>query len=145
VAILSGGELTGHRARQCRGGPNQEYGLAFVDLQDPQSGISALRRRYRRRRRRAGLSERSAGAIIDQATFAKMKFSISIRAPYLANNDAPLLRRDGDLLLTGPDADQCQRHQGDFGGLISAVVPGSVKTPRDLGQHRQTGCAIFRP
>jgi hydroxypyruvate reductase len=51
----------------------------------------------------AGSASDPAGAVIDQATFAKMKSQGLDPKAYLANNDATgFFAQTGDLLLTGP-------------------------------------------
>ena len=59
-----------------------------------------------------------AGALIDAATFAKMKALALHPQAYLDNNDATtFFEATGDLLHAGTDADERERYQGDFGGL----------------------------
>ena len=73
VAILSGGELTVTVRGNGRGGPNQEYALALADLLKDTTGISALAGDTDGADGGAGSATDPAGALIDQATFAKMK------------------------------------------------------------------------
>jgi len=103
VAILSGGELTVTVRGQGRGGPNQEYALALADLLKDVADISALAADTDGADGGAGSATDPAGAIIDAATFAKMK-SLGLDAKaYLDNNDATaFFAATGDLLLTGP-------------------------------------------
>jgi hydroxypyruvate reductase len=103
VAILSGGELTVTVRGQGRGGPNQEYALALAGLLKDTSRISALAADTDGADGGAGSATDPAGAIIDQATFARMK-SLGLEAKaYLDNNDATaFFAATGDLLLTGP-------------------------------------------
>ena len=62
-------------------------------------GEAAIRERAVQRLDRRG----SAGAVIDHATFAKMKSLGLDPKAYLANNDASaFFEATGDLLLTGP-------------------------------------------
>src|SRR5579872_1519884 len=103
VAILSGGELTVTVRGNGRGGPNQEYALALAALLKDTPDISALAADTDGADGGAGSASDPAGAIIDQATFAKMKSLGLDPAAYLANNDATaFFAATGDLLLTGP-------------------------------------------
>jgi glycerate 2-kinase len=103
VAILSGGELTVTVRGNGRGGPNQEYALALASLLTDTPDISALAADTDGADGGAGSASDPAGAMIDQATFAKMKSLGLDPQAYLANNDATaFFAATGDLLLTGP-------------------------------------------
>jgi glycerate 2-kinase len=103
VAILSGGELTVTVRGQGRGGPNQEYALALADLLKDTPNISALAGDTDGADGGAGNSTDPAGALIDAATFAKMKAQGLQPQAYLASNDATtFFEATGDLLLPGP-------------------------------------------
>ncbi|MBR0691890.1 glycerate kinase [Bradyrhizobium lablabi] len=103
VAILSGGELTVTVRGNGRGGPNQEYALALADLLKDTPNISALAGDTDGADGGAGSATDPAGALIDQATFAKMKSLGLDPKAYLENNDATgFFAQTGDLLLTGP-------------------------------------------
>jgi hydroxypyruvate reductase len=103
VAILSGGELTVTVRGNGRGGPNQEYALALADLFKDTPDISALAGDTDGADGGAGSASDPAGAIVDQATFAKMKSLKLDPQAYLANNDATaFFAATGDLLQTGP-------------------------------------------
>jgi glycerate 2-kinase len=103
VAILSGGELTVTVRGNGHGGPNQEYALALADLLKDTAGISALAGDTDGADGGAGSASDPAGAMIDQATFAKMTSLNLDPHSYLANNDATaFFTATGDLLLTGP-------------------------------------------
>jgi glycerate 2-kinase len=103
VAILSGGELTVTVRGQGRGGPNQEYALALAGFLKDTPDISALAADTDGADGGAGSASDPAGAIIDQATFAKMKSLELDPAAYLANNDATaFFAATGDLVQTGP-------------------------------------------
>src|SRR5579872_5023753 len=103
VAILSSGELTVTVRGNGRGGPNQEYALALAALLKDTSGISALAADTDGADGGAGSAGDPAGAIIDRATFAKMKSRALDPKAYLENNDATaFFIATGDLLLTGP-------------------------------------------
>jgi glycerate 2-kinase len=103
VAIISGGELTVTVRGNGRGGPNQEYALALADLFRNTSGISALAGDTDGADGGAGSATDPAGAMIDQATFAKMAALGLDPKAYLANNDASaFFAATGDLLQTGP-------------------------------------------
>ena len=103
VAILSGGELTVTVRGNGRGGPNQEYALALAELLKDTQAISALAADTDGADGGAGSAADPAGAVIDQATFAKMKSLGLDPKPYLENNDATaFFAKTGDLLLTGP-------------------------------------------
>jgi glycerate 2-kinase len=103
IAILSGGELTVTVRGNGRGGPNQEYALALAGLLKDTSDISALAADTDGADGGAGNASDPAGAIIDQATFAKVKSLKLDPDAYLANNDATaFFEATGDLLQTGP-------------------------------------------
>src|SRR6201996_2569505 len=103
VAILSGGELTVTVRGNGRGGPNQEYALALANLLKQTPDISALAADTDGADGGAGNATDPAGAIIDQATFDKMKSLGLDPKAYLANNDATaFFTATGDLLSTGP-------------------------------------------
>jgi hydroxypyruvate reductase len=103
VAILSGGELTVTVRGHGRGGPNQEYALALAELLKDTQGISALAADTDGADGGAGSATDPAGAIIDGATFAKMKSLGLDPKTYLDNNDATtFFEATGDLVLTGP-------------------------------------------
>ena len=129
VAILSGGELTVTVRGNGRGGPNQEYALALADLLKDTPDISALAGDTDGADGGAGSASDPAGALIDAATFAKMKAQKLDPRAYLDNNDATaFFAATGDLLADRPDADECQRHQGDAGGL-GPWTPAVALTP----------------
>jgi hydroxypyruvate reductase len=103
VAILSGGELTVTVRGNGHGGPNQEYALALAELLKDTPAISALAADTDGADGGAGSATDPAGAVIDHATFAKMKSLGLDPKPYLENNDATaFFAKTGDLLLTGP-------------------------------------------
>lgn len=103
IAILSGGELTVTVRGNGRGGPNQEYALALAGLLKDTPDVAALAADTDGADGGAGSASDPAGAIIDAATFAKMKSLGLDPQAYLANNDATgFFAQTGDLLLTGP-------------------------------------------
>jgi glycerate 2-kinase len=103
VAILSGGELTVTVRGNGRGGPNQEYALALADLLKATAGISALAGDTDGADGGAGSASDPAGAMIDAATFARMKAQDLDPRAFLDNNDATaFFAATGDLLQTGP-------------------------------------------
>ncbi|MEP6838587.1 MAG: DUF4147 domain-containing protein [Bradyrhizobium sp.] len=103
TAILSGGELTVTVRGNGRGGPNQEYALALADLLKDTPDIAALAADTDGADGGAGNATDPAGAMIDHATFAKMKSLRLEPKTYLTNNDASaFFEATGDLLLTGP-------------------------------------------
>jgi len=103
IAILSGGELTVTVRGNGRGGPNQEYALALADLLKDTPDIAALAGDTDGADGGAGSASDPAGALIDAATFAKMKAQKLDPHAYLANNDATaFFAATGDLLQTGP-------------------------------------------
>src|ERR1700754_3643213 len=103
VAILSGGELTVTVRGNGHGGPNQEYALALADLLKDTPDISALAGDTDGADGGAGSASDPAGALIDAATFAKMKSQKLDPHAYLANNDATaFFAATEDLLQTGP-------------------------------------------
>jgi hydroxypyruvate reductase len=102
-AILSGGELTVTVRGNGRGGPNQEYALALAGALNATPGISALAGDTDGADGGAGSASDPAGAMIDQATFEKMKSLGLDPKTYLDNNDATaFFTATGDLLLSGP-------------------------------------------
>ena len=103
LAILSGGELTVTVRGQGRGGPNQEYALALAGLLGDTPDISALAADTDGADGGAGSATDPAGAMIDAATFEKMK-SLGLDAQAcLDDNDATtFFTATGDLVLTGP-------------------------------------------
>ena len=103
VAILSGGELTVTVRGSGRGGPNQEYALALAGLLRDTANISALAADTDGADGGGGSASDPAGAVIDEATFAKMKSLGLDPKAYLDNNDATaFFEATGDLLKTGP-------------------------------------------
>ena len=103
VAILSGGELTVTVRGNGRGGPSQEYALALADLLKDTTGIAALAGDTDGADGGAGSATDPAGAMMDAATFAKMRSQRLDPRAYLDNNDATaFFAATGDLLLTGP-------------------------------------------
>ena len=103
AAIVSGGELTVTVRGNGRGGPNQEYALALAALLKDTPGISALAGDTDGADGGAGSASDPAGAVIDSATFARMKSLGLDPQTYLDNNDATaFFSQTGDLLLTGP-------------------------------------------
>jgi len=103
LAILSGGELTVTVRGNGRGGPNQEYALALAALLSDTPDISALAADTDGADGGAGSASDPAGAMIDSATFAKMK-SLGLDAQAcLDDNDATtFFTATGDLVQTGP-------------------------------------------
>jgi hydroxypyruvate reductase len=103
TAILSGGELTVTVRGQGRGGPNQEYALALASLLKDMPDVSALAGDTDGADGGAGHPTDPAGALIDAATFAKMKALALQPQAYLDNNDATtFFEATGDLLMPGP-------------------------------------------
>jgi glycerate 2-kinase len=103
VAILSGGELTVTVRGNGRGGPNQEYALALAGLLKDTPDIAALAGDTDGADCGTGNATDPAGALIDAATFAKMKAQRLEPQAYLDNNDASaFFEATGDLLLPGP-------------------------------------------
>ena len=103
IAILSGGELTVTVRGNGRGGPNQEYALALAELLKYMPDVAALAADTDGADGGAGSASDPAGAVIDTATFSKMKSLGLDPKAYLANNDATgFFSQTGDLLITGP-------------------------------------------
>ncbi|MBI5262293.1 MAG: DUF4147 domain-containing protein [Bradyrhizobium sp.] len=103
TAILSGGELTVTVLGNGRGGPNQEYALALAGLLRDTTGIAALAGDTDGADGGGGKPSDPAGAVIDQATFAKIKAGGLDPRAYLDKNDATaFFAATGDLLQTGP-------------------------------------------
>ena len=103
VAILSGGELTVTVRGNGRGGPTPEDALALADLLKDTTGIAALAGDTDGADGGAGSATDPAGAMIDAATFARMRSQRLDPRAYLDNNDATaFFAATGDLLLTGP-------------------------------------------
>ncbi len=103
VAIMSGGELTVTVRGTGRGGPNQEYVLALVELLAGAPEFSVLAGDTDGADGGAGAATDPAGAIADHLTFETMrKLNLDPKA-MLANNDATaFFAATGDLLNTGP-------------------------------------------
>lgn len=103
TAIVSGGELTVTVRGNGRGGPNQEYALALAALLKDTPDVAALAADTDGADGGGGSASDPAGALIDAATFAKMRSLGLDPAAYLADNDATgFFSQTGDLLLTGP-------------------------------------------
>jgi hydroxypyruvate reductase len=103
TAIVSGGELTVTVRGNGRGGPNQEYALALAGLLRDTPGVAALAADTDGADGGGGSASDPAGAVIDAATFARMKSLGLDPNAYLADNDATgFFAQTGDLLLTGP-------------------------------------------
>jgi glycerate 2-kinase len=103
IAILSGGELTVTVRGNGRGGPNQEYALALAGLLKDTPDIAALAVDTDGADGGAGKATDPAGALIDAATFAKMKAQGLEPQAYLDNNDATaFFAATDDLLVPGP-------------------------------------------
>ncbi|MGQ0684894.1 glycerate kinase type-2 family protein [Bradyrhizobium sp.] len=103
TAIVSGGELTVTVRGNGRGGPNQEYALALAGLLQDTGGVAALAADTDGADGGGGSASDPAGAVIDAATFSKMKSLGLDPVAYLADNDATgFFSQTGDLLLTGP-------------------------------------------
>ena len=139
VAILSGGELTVTVRGNGRGGPNQEYALALAGLLKDMSGISALAGDTDGADGGAGSASDPAGAMIDQATFAKMKSLGLDPNAYLDNNDATaFFRQDRRSAADRTDADQRQRCPGDPGGLGASSLRRHCEERSDEAIHAST-------
>lgn len=103
VALLSGGELTVTVRGNGKGGPNQEYALAFAMGIDGAEGIAALAADTDGTDGGSGASDDPAGAFADGSTVARAGSKSLNTAVFLANNDATgFFKRIGDLLVTGP-------------------------------------------
>ena len=117
VAILSGGELTVTVRGNGRGGPNQEYALALAALLKDTSGISALAGDTDGADGGAG-SATDPGRRDDRREHLREDEIARPRPGRLSRQQRRhrVLCRDRRSAANRPDADQCQRHQGDFGG-----------------------------
>jgi glycerate 2-kinase len=103
TAILSGGELTVTIRGKGRGGPNQEYALALLEVLRPMDRISALTADTDGADGGAGFASDPAGAFADAHTAARAKALGLHPSDFLANNDATgFFEKTGDLLVTGP-------------------------------------------
>lgn len=103
VAVMSGGELTVIVRGNGRGGPNQEYVLALTELLADHQNIAILAADTDGADGGAGSPQDPAGAIADDATFARMRELKLDPKAYLDNNDATtFFEKTGDLLITGP-------------------------------------------
>ena len=123
LAILSGGELTVTVRGNGRGGPNQEYALALAELLKDTPDVSALAGDTDGADGGAGSATDPAGAIIDAATFAKMK-SLGLDRKGLSRQQRRhrVLCADRRSAADRPDADQCQRRQGDPGRINASSL-----------------------
>ena len=117
VAILSGGELTVTVRGNGRGGPNQEYALALAGLLRNTSGISALAADTDGADGGAGSADRSRRRH-DRCTALLPRWPRSASTQSLSRQQRRhgVLRGDRRSAADRPDAHQCQRYQGDFGG-----------------------------
>lgn len=105
--LLSGGELTVTVRGAGRGGPNQEYALAFAAaLQSAgadAAGLTLLAADTDGADGGGGASTDPAGAFLHAATLRAAQVQGLIAAAFLQNNDATgFFERTGDLLVTGP-------------------------------------------
>jgi glycerate 2-kinase len=102
--LLSGGELTVTVRGDGKGGPNQEYALAFAAAMDGAAdGITLLAADTDGTDGGTGASSDPAGAFVDATTLRNAQEMGLIAANFLKTNDAMrFFESTGDLLITGP-------------------------------------------
>jgi hydroxypyruvate reductase len=102
AVILSGGELTVTIRGNGRGGPNQEYALAFAIALNGAPGITALAGDTDGTDGGGGTATDPAGAVIDPTTLSRAHALGLDPAQFLADNDSTgFFERIGDLVATG--------------------------------------------
>jgi glycerate 2-kinase len=103
TVILSGGELTVTLRRQGRGGPNQEYALAFAIALAGAPGISVLAADTDGTDGGGGSAADPAGAFADGTTLGRASRLGLDPAAFLAdNNSTEFFEKLGDTLAPGP-------------------------------------------
>jgi hydroxypyruvate reductase len=103
IVILSGGELTVTLRGQGRGGPNQEYALAFALALGGTPGISALAADTDGTDGGGGSAADPAGAFVDETTLDRANRLGLDPAAFLAdNNSTEFFEKLGDTLAPGP-------------------------------------------
>ena len=103
AAILSGGELTVTIRGTGRGGPNQEYALAFALALKGRPGIAALAADTDGTDGGGGSPDDPAGAYVEPTTWRRAGDFGLDPAAFLANNDSTgFFARLGDLVAPGP-------------------------------------------
>ncbi len=103
AVILSGGELTVTLRGKGRGGPNQEYALAFAIALGDAKGVAALAGDTDGTDGGGGLPEDPAGAFVDATTLARARSLGLDPAVFLNdNNSTEFFERLGDLVAPGP-------------------------------------------
>ena len=103
TVILSGGELTVTLRGKGRGGPNQEYALAFAITLGDAKGVAALAGDTDGTDGGGGLPEDPAGAFVDATTLARARSLGLDPAAFLNdNNSTEFFERLGDLVAPGP-------------------------------------------
>jgi len=103
TAILSGGELTVTVRGKGRGGPNQEYALAFIAALGDMNAISLLAADTDGADGGAGRPNDPAGVMIDVSTVAKArKCGLNLNASLEDNDATAFFEATGDLLHSGP-------------------------------------------
>lgn len=103
TVILSGGELTVTLRGKGRGGPNQEYALAFAIALGDAEGVAALSGDTDGTDGGGGSPEDPAGAFVDATTLARARSLGLDPAAFLNdNNSTEFFERLGDLVAPGP-------------------------------------------
>ena len=103
AVILSGGELTVTLHGKGRGGPNQEYALAFAIALGDAKGVAALAGDTDGTDGGGGQPEDPAGAFVDATTLARARSLGLDPAVFLNdNNSTEFFERLGDLVAPGP-------------------------------------------
>ncbi len=108
--LLSGGELTVTVRGNGKGGPNQEYALAFAAAIDGAAGVTLLAADTDGTDGGSGAANDPAGAFVDASTLRIAQELGLIAANFLKiNNTTRFFELTGDLLITGADWDKRQR------------------------------------
>ena len=103
AVILSGGELTVTLRGKGRGGPNQEYALAFAIALGDAKGMAALAGDTDGTDGGGGQPEDPAGAFVDATTLARARSLGLDPAVFLNdNNSTEFFEKLGDLVAPGP-------------------------------------------
>ena len=114
ACLILGGETTVTLRGQGLGGRNQELALAAALLLDQTPAGERMALAALATDGTDGPTD-AAGGLVDAATVNRgQALGLDAAAHLAANNAYPFLRATGDLLMTGPNSDQCQRPGDDL-------------------------------